>query len=74
MPGFCIYKFFYIWLNLKLKNGFQEGLIAWMYVLPNPLMPFIWFRIALPQSHPALAIQVEPIGSHQGKYLLNQNR
>jgi hypothetical protein len=28
-----------------------------MYWLPNPLLPFIWFRVALPGLHPALDIE-----------------
>ncbi|OIP68428.1 MAG: hypothetical protein AUK48_15985 [Oscillatoriales cyanobacterium CG2_30_44_21] len=57
-PGFCIYKFFYFWLNLKLNNGQKEKFIAWMYVIPNPLFPFIWFRIGLPQYHPSLNVEI----------------
>jgi hypothetical protein len=27
-----------------------------MYWLPNPLFPFIWFRVALPRSHPEIEV------------------
>lgn len=65
IPGFCIYKFIYFWLNLKLDNGQKEHFIAWMYVIPNPLFPFIWFRIALPQSHRSLKIEVEKLRTNR---------
>ncbi|WP_107669318.1 hypothetical protein [Cyanothece sp. BG0011] len=60
IPGFCIYKFLYIWLNLKVK-GKTEKFIAWMYVIPNPLLPFIWFRIALPRNHPCLRVDIQTL-------------
>jgi uncharacterized protein (DUF427 family) len=56
--GICFYKFVYLWLHLKLNNGKREDFMAWMYVIPNPLLPFIWFRIALPQNHHALEYSV----------------
>jgi hypothetical protein len=28
-----------------------------MYWLPNPLFPFIWFRVALPGTHAALVVE-----------------
>jgi len=31
-----------------------------LYVLPNPLFPFIWFRTALPRTHPELRIEETP--------------
>jgi hypothetical protein len=48
----------YVWLDLDLGGGVQEKSIAWMYWLPNPLLPFIWFRVALQGSHPALKIEI----------------
>ena len=56
-PGLCPYKFLYVWLDLALDDGAREKNLGWMYWLPNPLLPFIWFRVALPGSHPALAVQ-----------------
>ena len=58
IPGFCPYKFLYVWFDLKIGSGATERSIGWMYWLPNPLLPFIWFRIAVPGSHPALKIEV----------------
>ncbi len=56
-PGLCPYKFLYVWLDLALDNGAREKNLGWMYWLPNPLLPFIWFRVALPGSHPALIVE-----------------
>jgi hypothetical protein len=58
VPGICPYKFLYVWLDLNLGDDFQEKSIAWMYWLPNPLFPFIWFRVALPGTHPALKVEL----------------
>ncbi|AFZ54636.1 hypothetical protein Cyan10605_2556 [Cyanobacterium aponinum PCC 10605] len=60
IPRFCIYKFLYVWLHLKVKD-YKEEFIAWMYVIPNPLLPFIWFRIGLPRNHHALKIEIENV-------------
>jgi len=57
IPGICIYKFLYVWLDLTLENGEQEKGLAWLYCLPNPLLPFIWFRVALPGQHPELLVE-----------------
>jgi len=57
LPGLCPYKFLYVWLDLVLDNGTREKNLGWMYWLPNPLLPFIWFRVALPGSHPALVVE-----------------
>lgn len=61
VPGLCIYKFLYVWLDLRLPDGTQEPFVGWMYWLPNPLLPFIAFRPAVPRSSPAL--QVDEIAS-----------
>jgi uncharacterized protein (DUF427 family) len=58
IPGLCVYKFLYIWLNLQLPSGDQERNIAWLYWFPNPLLPFIWYRVALPGNHPHLEVQL----------------
>lgn len=55
-PGFCIYKFLYVWMDLILPGGQREGGLGWLYWLPNPLLPFIWYRVAVAASHPALQI------------------
>ncbi len=56
LPGFCIYKFLYVWLDFVPERGTKEPLLGWFYWLPNPLLPFIAFRPAVPQSSPLLHI------------------
>jgi hypothetical protein len=41
----------------RLGEGKRLHNIAWMYWLPNPLFPFIWFRVALPRTHPEIEIE-----------------
>jgi uncharacterized protein (DUF427 family) len=55
VPGLCIYKFLYVWLDLRLGERTVKNL-AWLYWLPNPLLPFIWFRVGLPRQHPELEL------------------
>ena len=57
IPGFCFYKFLYVWLDLHLANGDKIRNLGWLYWLPNPLFPFIWYRVGLPQHHPELIIE-----------------
>ncbi len=74
VPGLCVYKFLYVWMDLLLPNGdkgniVEEKAIGWMYWLPNPLLPFIWFRLALPGDHPRLAVErfaFHPDQAHTG--------
>lgn len=56
VPGFCPYKFLYVWLDYHASDGIVDNSLGWKYWLPNPLFPFTWFRAAVPQSHPALDI------------------
>jgi len=56
IPGLCPYKFIYFWYNFKRIDGKTDRMMAWKYWLPNPLFPFIWFRIGLSQNHPNLVI------------------
>jgi len=56
LPGLCIYKFLYVWLDFHDKNGQVDKNLGWKYWLPNPLFPFIWFRVAVPQQHPELVV------------------
>ncbi len=60
-PGVCVYKFLYVWLDLRLDGQKPVRGLGWKYWLPNPLLPFIWFRVALPGRHPELMI--EEVGS-----------
>jgi hypothetical protein len=53
LPGLCIYKFLYTWMDLHLGDGTRVRSLRWMYWLPNPLFPFIWFRVALPRGRHA---------------------
>jgi len=57
LPGLCIYKFMYVWMDLKLVNGERIRNLAWMYWLPNPLLPFIWFRVAVSGTHPEIKVE-----------------
>jgi uncharacterized protein (DUF427 family) len=44
-------------MDLRLKSGERARNLAWMYWLPNPLLPFIWFRVAIAAHHPEIEIQ-----------------
>jgi len=57
LPGLCPYKFLYVWMDLHLGEGRRVRNLGWMYWLPNPLLPFIWFRVALPRQHPEIVIE-----------------
>jgi hypothetical protein len=56
VPGLCIYKFLYVWLDLLQPDEAREPFIGWMYWLPNPLLPFIAFRPAVPRLSPVLQV------------------
>jgi hypothetical protein len=34
IPGFCVYKFLYVWLDLRLADGAKEPFVGWLYWLP----------------------------------------
>ena len=55
VPGLCFYKFLYVWLDLHIGDRVSRNL-GWKYWLPNPLFPFIWYRVAVPQQHPELEV------------------
>ncbi len=57
VPGLCVYKFLYVWMDLRLDNDVKVRNLGWMYWLPNPLLPFIWFRVAVPRMHPELDVE-----------------
>ncbi len=58
VPGLCPYKFLYVWLDLKLEGREPAKYLGWLYWLPNPLLPFIWWRVALPGNHPDVRVEV----------------
>ena len=51
IPGLCIYEFLCVWMDYHW-HGCQSLNLGWLYWQPNPLIPFIWFRVAVPRSHP----------------------
>ena len=55
-PGICLYKFLYVWLDFHGRDGEILRNLGWKYWFPNPLFPFIWFRVAVPQQHPELLV------------------
>ena len=57
VPGLCPYKFLYVWMDLHLTEGRRVRNLAWMYWLPNPILPFIWFRVALPRAHHEIEVE-----------------
>ena len=57
IPGLCIYKFLYVWMDLDHEDGTSIRGLGWMYWLPNPLLPFIWFRVAIPRRHPEISYE-----------------
>jgi len=57
IPGLCPYKFLYVWMDLNLKDGSKLKNLGWLYWLPNPLLPFIWYRIGLPGSNPDILVE-----------------
>ena len=65
IPGICVYKFFYVWMNLKIEEHIERNL-AWFYWLPNPLFPFIAFRVAVPGFHPNLLIEEMELEKAEG--------
>lgn len=56
IPGLCVYKFIYVWMDFRRADGGTDKSLGWMYWLPNPLLPFIWFRVAVPAGHPDIAV------------------
>lgn len=57
LPGICPYKFLYVWMDFHPQKGEKIKNLAWKYWLPNPLFPFIWYRVAVPAQHPALQVE-----------------
>jgi uncharacterized protein (DUF427 family) len=67
VPGLCPYKFLYVWLDLVLDDGTREKNLGWLYWLPNPILPFIWFRVALPGFHPAIIVERDGAGTWKNR-------
>lgn len=57
IPGVCVYKGLYIGLDYTTPDGTVIKHLGWMYWLPNPLFPFIMFRVAIPADHPLLRVE-----------------
>lgn len=57
IPGICPYKFIYFWYHFTATSGDKSPMLGWKYWLPNPLFPFIAFRIAIPTRHPDIEIK-----------------
>ncbi|MDT8437302.1 MAG: hypothetical protein RRA92_11180, partial [Gemmatimonadota bacterium] len=57
VPGLCPYKFLYVWMDLRLPGEEPVRFAGWLYWLPNPLLPFIAFRVAVARDHPAIAVE-----------------
>lgn len=60
IPGLCLYKFLYVWMDLRLPGEKPVRGAGWMYWLPNPLFPFIAFRVAVPRHHPDISVEEIP--------------
>ena len=58
LPGLCWYKFLYVWMDFVPKEGAKSRYLGWYYWLPNPLFPFVAFRVGLPAQHPEIAVEV----------------
>lgn len=56
VPGLCVYKGLYVGLNYVAPDRTVSKHLGWMYWLPNPLLPFIMYRVAIPGRDPLLAI------------------
>ncbi len=68
VPGLCPYKGLYVWAEPAVEAN-PTRLLGWIYWLPNPLLPFIWYRVGLPREHPALVVEELPAAggpSHGG--------
>lgn len=57
IPGLCLYKFLYVWLDFVGRDGHRDRMLGWRYILPNPLFFFIFLRIAVPQQAPDLSVR-----------------
>ena len=56
VPGLWVYKFLYVCRIFVGPDGTVARNLGWKYWLPNPLLPFIWFRVAVPGAHPEISV------------------
>ncbi len=47
----------YVWLDYVAPDGTEIRNPGWKYWLPNPLFPFIWFRVAIPREHADIRVE-----------------
>ncbi len=67
LPGLCPYKFLYVWLDFTPPDGVRVPRLGWLYWLPNPLLPFIAFRVAVPGVHPEIVVEeIEASAAERG--------
>ena len=52
-----IYRLPFASVGLHLDEGVKARNLGWLYWLPNPLLPFIWFHVAVSLGHPELSFQ-----------------
>lgn len=60
IPGLCPYKGLYAWLHFSAADGTRDAMLGWRYLLPNPLLFFIAFRVAVPQSSSEIQVETLP--------------
>ena len=56
IPGFCVYKFLYVWLDFFGRDGDRDRMLGWRYILPNPFFFFIFLRVAVPQQGRSISV------------------
>jgi uncharacterized protein (DUF427 family) len=44
-------------MDLHRGDGERVHNLAWTYWLPHPILPFIWFRVAVPRRHSEIEIE-----------------
>ncbi|HEX7323817.1 MAG TPA: hypothetical protein VF292_00495 [Rhodanobacteraceae bacterium] len=57
LPGVCVYKGLYTGLNYIAPDSTVSRHLGWLYWLPNPLLPFILFRVAVPAADPRILVE-----------------
>jgi uncharacterized protein (DUF427 family) len=57
IPGLCPYKFIFLWMDVLPTKQPAARFMAWKYVIPNPLFPFIWFRTAVYGNNPDIEVK-----------------